>query len=328
MSKVKPENRVRNLSRQAVFRAKRTTAQKFGDVEVRQLKSLMKAYAGSSGPELLIFGDSAMFWTARTDPDRRHLVDLVVQHLGGKTSAEVLVGPGYNPRVVMAFLSALEQCPGRPKLVIAPTSVLMCGSLWINHPSFSYEVESKHLIEMARGGETTKLNRAPESAFEEYDRLPAPSLYGARRTAGELRLIVGAAPQTKWQNAVRTRHLMDYYNAEALTPDLPGVQLVRDLGARLTEMNLPSVAYIAPVNHEVLKTTLGADAVDHLKRNADVIAESYAAGCGDDFAARARVVNGVASSPNAHFADPVHLNFTGREAFAELIAQSTRELLD
>ena len=65
------------------FRLERKATRRFSDVELRQLKSLELAYRGSSGPDVLVFGDSAMFWTTHRDSDRRHLVQMVRDELGG-----------------------------------------------------------------------------------------------------------------------------------------------------------------------------------------------------------------------------------------------------
>src|SRR3954454_22479857 len=95
------------VARDLTFRVRRRMVKKFSDVELRQLRSLQSDYAGESGPEILLFGDSAMFWTLSTDEDRRHMVDMIRAELDGEVRIEALVGPGYNPRIVMAYLSAL-----------------------------------------------------------------------------------------------------------------------------------------------------------------------------------------------------------------------------
>jgi hypothetical protein len=316
--------RLRARVRSLAYRARRKATKKFSDVELRQLRSLQKAYAGETGPDILVFGDSAMFWTLATDQDSRHMVEMIRDELGKDVTFEALVGPGYNPRIVTAFLSALESCPSRPKVVLVPTSVLMASTIWLQHPRLSYELVGQQVRTAVRDKAVRKLDRPDPDDFEEFDRLPAPSLYGARRTVGELRMIVNSKPETRWQKAVRTRHLMDYYNAERLEADSVGVTLVGDLAATLAEMRLPSVAYIAPINHEVLKTVLGAGAVEHMQRNAEVVETAYlksAAGLGE-------VVNATMDNPGSDFSDPVHLNDHGRQVLARRIADVVRPLLD
>ena len=68
---------------------------------------------------------------------------------------------------------------------------------------------------------------------------------------------------------------MDFYNAERLEPESPGVALVGELGQMLSGMELPSVAYIAPINHEVAAKTLGEGAREHLARNAALVEAAY-----------------------------------------------------
>ncbi len=311
----------RNVRNRAVGRLKK----KFSDAEVRQLRSLQRVYASESGPEVLLFGDSAMFWTLLSDRDHRHLVNMLRDELGGQVSFEALVGPGYNPRMVLAFLEALGGCRARPKVVLVPASVLMASTLWLSHPRMSYEVEAVELRRLTADGarSTRRIRRTADGSLEEFDRLPTPSLYGARRTAGELRLIINSTPETKWQTAVRTRHMLDAYNAEQLTPESLGVRLVGQMGAALGELDLPSVAYIAPVNHELLKITLGEIALERLRDNAAVVESAFLQTANS----RGRVVNAAFDSPAVEFSDPVHLGDAGRARLARRLAETMRPLM-
>lgn len=314
----------RARARSLAYRAQRRAVKKFSDVELRQLRSLQRAYSGETGPDLLVFGDSAMFWTLASDTDSRHMVEMIRDQLGGDVTFEALVGPGYNPRIVTAFLSALPGLASRPKVVLVPASVLMASTIWLQHPRLSYDLVGQQIRKAVHDPKMRKVDRPDPNDFEDFDRLPAPSLYGARRTVGELRMIVSAKPETKWQQAVRTRHLMDYYNAERLEPDSVGVTLVGEMAAALAELGLPSVAYIAPINHQILKTTLGEGAVEHMKRNAEIVETAYlksAAGLGT-------VVNATMDNPTTDFSDPVHLNDRGRHVLAKRIADAVRPILD
>jgi hypothetical protein len=308
------------------FRLERKAAKRFNDVELRQLKSLERAYRGSSGPELLVFGDSAMFWTTHRDGDRRHLVQMIRDELGGGVGFEALVGPGYNPRIIMAFLSALEGCRARPRVVIVPTSILFAMSTWLAHPVLGYELVAGELRAAiaANGDRPRRLPRPGQEAEDAFDRRPASSLIGARRTVGELRLITNAPPDTRWQQVVRLRHLMDFYNAERLEPDSPGVLLVGELGRMLSAMGLRSVAYVAPINYEVVSKTLGEGARDHLARNADLVETAYREAAG----AFGTVVNAVFECPAGEFMDPLHLSEVGRGRLARVIAAAVAPMLE
>jgi hypothetical protein len=315
--------RTRALVKDTSFRLQRKWAKRFSDVQLRQLRSLEHAYRAGSGPDLLVFGDSAMFWTTPTDEDHRHLVEMIRDELGPETTFEALVGPGYNARIVMAFLAALDRCRSQPKVVIVPASVLMAQTIWLSHPEVGYEAMSAELREIisANGRRPRRLvQHDTDDAVGEWERRPAASLFGARRTVGELRLITNAVPATRWQKVVRIRHLMDFYNAELLEPDSLGVQLVAEMAAMLEQMAVPSVAYIPPINHEVLVATLGAGAKDHVARNADLIENAFHGQCGD----LGTVVNAIFDSPAGEYIDPVHLSPAGRARFASRIAQAAR----
>jgi hypothetical protein len=141
---------------------------------------------------------------------------------------------------------------------------------------------------------------------------------------GELRLITNSLPTTQWQKIVRLRHMMDYYNGERLEPESPGVGLVTQLGAMLKGMGLRSVAYIPPVNYEVIAKTLGEKAPEHIARNAAIVEQAYELGA----EGTGTVVNAIFENPASEFIDPLHLNVQGRLKLAADIAAAVRPILE
>jgi hypothetical protein len=223
------------------------------------------------------------------------------------------------------MLSALPKCASKPKVIIVPMSILMATTHWLAHPVLGYQQASTEMRELiSRGGPRPKrLQKASDSDWEAYDHLPAPSLIGARRTVGELRLITAANPTTRWQQAVRLRHLMDSYNAERLEPDSIGVRMVAEMATTIREQGLNSVAYIPPINLDVSDKTLGPDSRAHILRNAELLVTSYADAAGGS----GRVVNAVDQCAVGDFADPLHLTESGRRRVALLIAEAIRPYL-
>jgi hypothetical protein len=316
--------RTKALVKDSAFRLERKWAKRYSDVQLRQLRAIENGYARPNGPDLLVFGDSAMFWTTPTDADHRHLVEMIRDELGPQTTFEALVGPGYNARIVMAFLTALERTRSKPKVIIVPASVMMSQSHWLSHPEVGYEQMSGEIREIVSANGRKRPRRLVQHDTEEavgtWERTPAPSLFGARRTVGELRLITNAVPATRWQKAVRIRHLMDFYNAERFDADSEGVKIVAQMAAQLRELNVPSVAYIPPINYDVLVATLGAAAKEHVEKNAALLEESFSSNCGE----LGHVVNAIWDSPASEYIDPVHLSPAGRQRFAAKIAAVAR----
>jgi hypothetical protein len=321
-----PRSGIAQVARDGYFKVERRITKRFSDVELRQLRALERAYnSRKGGPEVLVFGDSMMFWTTAKDDSRAHLIDNISEALGLDVRFETLVGPGYNPRIVMAYLSALEKCSSQPKVVLVPTSPVMITSVWLSHPVLGWEHVSAELQSVidGNGKRPRRLSRPGDDAENAFDRLPAPSLIGARRTVGELRLITNSPPLTRWQHVIRIRHLMDYYFAERLEPDGIGIQLVAELGAKLTDAGLRSIAYIQPVNYEIIAKTLGPKAPEHVGRNAEVVETAYSEAAGD----LGSVVNATFDHPGNEFVDPAHLTSEGRNKFARRIADELRPLL-
>jgi hypothetical protein len=325
-SPLSPFHRGLALTKDVFFRLRRRATKRFSNVTLRQLRSLQRAYGASNGPELLIFGDSNMVWTNWGEPDRRHLVDLISEEFGSEVTVEALVGPGYNPRMVMAFLSALEECSSRPRVVLVPTSVMMATSSWLSHPVLGYGTHSEELRECIKTGRplSKHLDEPEDAEWEAYDKQPAPTLIGARRTIGELRLITNAPPTTRWQHLVRLRHMMEYYNAERLEKESDGVALVADMARMLTDLRLPSVAYISPINFEVAEKVLGPASREHISHNADVVATAYREAAGP----LGTVVDASFECPGNEFSDPIHLTEAGRRRLARRIAAAVRPHLN
>jgi hypothetical protein len=324
-TQLNPVRRVSALTKDTVARIERRLARRYSDVELRQLKAMERAYAGPKGPELLMFGESNMVWTVRDEADRRHLAEMIRDELGGNIKLQGMVGPGYNPRIITAMLSAMPKCASQPKVVIVPMSILMATTHWLAHPVLGYERTGNEMRELiAKSGSRPKrLAKPSDQDWETYDHLPAPSLIGARRTVGELRLITAATPQTRWQQAVRLRHLMDSYNAERLESDSLGVGLVANMATTIRDQGLRSVAYIPPINLDVGDKVLGPSAREHIVRNAELLATAYAEAAAES----GTVVNAVAQCPVSEFADPLHLAEAGRRRLAALIAEAIRPLL-
>jgi hypothetical protein len=250
---------------------------------------------------------------------------MIRAELGGVRSLD-LYAAGYNGRIIKAYLAALERCRSRPRVVLVPTSVQMAGSIWLAHPEYGYEMVADQLTALVAsdGRLPRKLDRPGLEEEDVYHRMPAPSITGASWNVGEIQLLEGARGRTRSQKGDRLRHNMDMHYAERFEPESVGVRLVADLGAALREMELPSVAYIQPVNYELVTKILGTDIREQLEHNARLVEEAFLEGIGEGGA----VVNAICDSPPPEFWDPVHLNYDGRLRFAARIAAALRPMLE
>lgn len=324
--------------RDMAFRVERRITKRYSDVELRQLRALQRVYGSSDPPEVLIFGDSNMFWTVPGEADRRHMAQIIRDELGANTRVHAVVGGGYNARIVIPFLSAVARCAYKPKIVIVPTSTVMATNTWLAHPILGYEQVATHLQKVIDDG-NTKLRRLdrpldyggknmhssmpPDPAWDAYDRLPVPSLMGIKRTVGEARLMVNAMPQTRWQKLVRFRHMLDYHQAERLEPDTPGVLLVAQMGSMIRAMGAASVAYISPINYELAAKLLGPTVPDHIAHNVEVVRAAYQAAVEETGV----VVNAAFQADADSFSDVAHVKAEGRRRLATSIAEAARPLL-
>ena len=320
---VPSKQRVSSL-RHLAGRLERAAANRFGDPELNHLRAIQRAYRGDRGPDILIFGDSTMFWTAPGERDRRQIPELIATELGRRTTTISIVGAGYNPRILNAYLGALARCRSRPKAVVVPTSTVMAQATWLEHPRFSY-VHAATAVNDAvhRGpGPGIRVNSPGADEWERYDALPAHSLIGDTRTLGELRMIAAMRPTSPWQAEFRTRQLCEYYMAERLSPDSPGVALVAELSRMLATLDVPSVAYQSPLNFQAADRLLGTCVRPLLVKDGEMVTHAFHSGLRES----RTMVDAVADHPEDEFFDPAHLTHKGRQRLAIRIAGALRSL--
>lgn len=290
------------------------------DVELRQLRALRAAYSVHDAPEVLVFGDSAMYSFTRDDEDRTTLIDLIRARLEPDLGIHAVYGPTYNARIVLAFLELLGALPGRPVVAVVPTPALSAMSVWHAHPTYGHRNDADEIRRAIASGlrPWRRIRRPDEQDMDAFDRLPAPSLVGARRSNGEVALLLNAKPASRWQRVVRAHAIADHYTAERLTPDAPGVADVADLGARLAGMEIASVAYISPVNHELAASALGRASLQRITDNAQVVEQAFLSAS----AGTGTAVDATLDSPASHFMDAIHLRFAGREQLARRLCEA------
>jgi hypothetical protein len=320
------------LDRPWYYRLRAKYDARLPDVEIRQLTGLRDAYASGKGPDVLFFGDSTMFWTRAGESDPRSLTQMVCDELGSGVSVHSIVGPGYNARLVAAFLEVLNDFEGGPKVVVVPMSLMMASDSWIRHPVIGSAVEAEAIHSMVSAGAPypDRLPRAQIADWNTFDRLPAASFTGAKQTLGEIRMIINAipsttigAPTTNWQQLIRVRHLLSLSNAGRLEESSDGVVLAAKLSAQLGARGLRSMAYIPPVNLEVVRKFWGEPAVDQVMANGAILEKTYR----ENSNGLGEVLNAITLSPEQDFADPAHLNGTGRVHLAIEIVGALRAQL-
>ncbi|MGP0030233.1 MAG: hypothetical protein ACLPVF_06975 [Acidimicrobiales bacterium] len=318
-----PPSRIRRARTHLLDRARRlerrAEPKRPSDVELRHLRTLQRAYGSRPGPEVLVIGDSIMYWTIR-EADRRRTFDMFTDELVADVRCLALSGAGYNARMVMAFLSAFSACPSRPRVVVVPLSLCTTMSSFLDHPVRG-QARAAAAVRAAVGA-WPDLPKSYEKATDEEwaaaDQLTIPSLVGQHRTMGELDLIINAASSSPSQRVIRMRHLLDSYVGERLEPDTPGIQLVADMGRLVRHLNLRTVVYIPAVPHELSERLLGHGARQHIERNASVAASAFL----ESARAVGTVVNLAVAGPEAEFSDPIHFNHLGRHRLARAIAEA------
>jgi hypothetical protein len=291
------------------------------DLALRQLRALMRAYNSKVAPQVLLLGDSVMYWTIK-EPDRRRLADMISDELEADVDCLTVAGAGYSSRMYMAFLSAISASRARPRVVVVQITLVTLTPPFIDHP----ERGCAKAAEAVRHAVATwpdapkSYVKAGEEDWATYDRLPAPTMIAQHRTMAELDLFVNAASSSSGQRTARMRHILDSYNGEIFGPESRGIVYLTELGSVLRGMNLRSVLVISASNCELAETLLGEGARAHLERNADVVEAAFLGATGE----LGTVVNNVSAIEGSEFSDPLHLRQQGRLRTANGVAAAVR----
>lgn len=303
---------------------RRAEPKRSSDFELRHLRSLMRAYGARTGPEVLVIGDSIMYWAVR-EPDRRRTFDMMRDEMKTDSKCMMLAGAGYNSRMVMAFLSAFSACRSRPKVVVVPMSLVTLMSAFLDHPERGQARAAQAVRSAVEAWPNLPLRyeKPGDEDWATFDQLPAHSLIGQRRTMGELELFLNSSSSSSSQRATRQRQIVDAYTAERLEPESPGIRLIAEMAGALRSLELRSVAYITPTNYELAEKVLGEGARACIERNADVATSAFLGSAGG----LGVVVNSVVACPAAEFSDPLHLKHQGRHRLAQGIAEALDERL-
>jgi len=321
-----PLRRLQGVARDVAARVERRAARRFGDLELQQLRALERAYGRKRGPELLVIGHSQLFYRGRNEPDTRPVVEMLRDELGGRVKILSLGGPGYNQRLTAAYLSALPDLRSRPEAVIVTIHPVLAGPMWYDSPRLGYEKAAEGIRAAIAAGRDRprRLEKPSAEDWDRYDRRPAPSLIGARRTMGELTLMVNSRPTTRYQQEVRLRHRVDFYYADHLEPDDPGVRMSAEVGRMLKEMGIPSIALLSAINYEAAVRMVGDGVVDHIRRNGQIVEQAYQDAVGDT----GTVLNCCFDCRDEEFSDPLHHKQDARLRLARQLAAVVRPHLE
>jgi len=310
--------------RDLAFRAERRLTKEPSQLELRQGRSVTRAFNGRRPPELLVIGDSDMFWTSRRDEDRRHLSEVIRDELDPAIRIQTLCAASYGPLMAMAFLDVLARCEHRPRLIVVPSSLQVAATTWLAHPVWGYARSAAAIRAAAQSGVWPEhLDPVASSEWDAHDRLVIPSLEDRALTVGEVRLVSNGSPRTPWQERVRLRTLLDYYMGERFTAQSPGIRLVAELGALIAQLGVPAVAYAVPVDYELMADLFGPSAREHVAANASLMASTFC----DATGGLGAFVDATFECAASEFTDPLHVDEAGRRRLGARIAEAGRRLL-
>jgi hypothetical protein len=305
------------------YRMQRRIAKEFWDVDLWQLRRMQRAYRTPGGPEVLVLGDSHMFWTGYYEADRRRLGTLIREELGPGTRVLIVEGPCYWPNMTILLLEALLGLPHRPRVLLFSINSYMNTPHWLEHPQYSYAPVVRTLRENLDRRWLRKVPRVDQPAAEAYYRKPASSFGDAHLTLGELEMLVHGKAHSSAQRAARRRHRIDFYFSEALAREMAGADRVERIGALVAALDVPTVNFVGPLTHDAVREEYGDAAYQAVVRQVEDVVALYSGKAG----ARARVLDFSRAFATERFVDPLHVNASCRIMMARALGREIREAL-
>lgn len=312
----------------ALRRRLRVVRNRLDNLEVRRARKMMRQLR-ESHTDVLAIGDSMWAFTAPYDVDQRHLAGMLADGMGSDVSTYGVVGAGYNPNLIDAYLGLVQRGGFHP-LVIVPLTVRLVTMAWGEHPNYTYRGAVAALNKMPGDIPLSRIRKAvkPASAadFEAYDRLVITA-FGETAPVGDFRRRLKRPEQFGLDREGREGLLYAFHHGEVVSHDAPHLEGVRRLGRRLADMGVRVVAYETAVPVERGEELHGPVFRTQTLSNQESVRTAFQAG----FGGPVEILRTGTIFPSAEFIDPEdgseHLNAEGRLRLSELIVDATKRAL-
>lgn len=299
---------------------------RWDDPEFRQARLLL-GRVRSAPPAVLHFGASESIFISPEDEDLRALPGMIRQALPDPAAYHPVVGAGYPPRLVEAYLRLVAPLLREPPLVLVSIPVRIGLSQWYDHPRYGYW-RSLQRVRRLTARRPTPLVRArpvriPAEDLAAYDAVPLPSFLGEHsRGYYRQRLRRPEAYGLDPEAADRLRYAFFWGGVEGVVE--PFLDEVQSLGSYLREAGMSAVPYHVPIPLEQ-GSRIWDGFRDFVTPNIERVEQAFGKGYGDVAFGRA----GLTISEEC-FIDPgdasEHVRDRGRRALAEEILARVAQL--
>jgi hypothetical protein len=295
----------------------RTLRARYDDPEFRQARLLLKRVRAAPPLTTVHFGASESIFISPEDEDMRALPGLIRHGLPDPAGYHPVVGAGYPPRLVEAYLRLVEPLVSAPPLVLVSIPVRIGLSQWYEHPRYGYwrSLERVRRLTARRPPALVRARpvRIPREDMAAYDATVLRSFLGEHpRGYYRERLRSPAAFGLDPEQADQLRYAYFWGGVDDVVE--PFLDEVRALGQYLRDRGMRAVPYHVPIPLEQ-GNRIWSGFRDFVTPNLDRMEEAFRKGYGDVEFGRA----GLTMSEEC-FIDPgdasEHVRDRGRRALA------------
>jgi hypothetical protein len=230
--------------------------------------------------DLLIFGDSVMQFTSKSDSDSRTLGEMIRGELPNHQLA-IVQDAGYAAEIYSDILDYVLRRGVRPRAVILTVNLRTFGLMWDQRPDFQFSSELLRL----RWGDTLGLAAdRPMAAYQVYSRIEGyptsvkeymnlTSYRGAKRM-GTIREILEG--QGKWATVPWLDRTFSLTYMYPLEPVHRKIQTLQKLARTCRSAGIPLLAYVTPVDVQSGEFAVGPEFRSQVACNIQVIRKALA----------------------------------------------------
>jgi hypothetical protein len=278
---------------------------------LRQLKKYL-----NKPIDILIFGDSSNWYTAKKDTDKRSISRMLRDRLPGCTVRSI-THAAYHPEVYAAFCEYIVRQKTLPRIVIIPINLRSFSPEWDKNPRYQFE-KQKIILE---GGlhlafyHPLRVLKYKFNAISRKEYFNTP-VFNGNKEIGKI----------KHMHGIKNQFILKYMYP--LTPGHRKIKALVKIANLLSRHNITAVFYFTPIDYRAGERHLPGQSTGRLKENITFI-ESLLKDTGHG----CHLLNLSLDLKSRYFAWQEkgsineHLNQEGRQYAAEKLAETLRGLL-
>jgi hypothetical protein len=222
--------------------------------QLRQLKKYLK-----KPTDVLVFGDSSNWYTAKKDTDKRSISRMLRDRLPGCT-VRCITHAAYHPEVYAAFCQYIVRQKNLPHIIIIPINLRAFSPEWDKEPHYQFEKEKIILKGRLRIAFYQPL-RVLKYKFntisrKEYFNTP---VFNGNKEIGKI----------KQMHSIKNQFILKYMYP--LTPGHRKINALVNIAHLLSRHDMNAVFYFTPIDYRTGERHLPGQSIKQLKENITLI---------------------------------------------------------